>query len=124
MFLVFNKQKIFSYLVAFTTVIALLGVAKIYTNKASEIIDTMANAKNESKIYEQPVINNQFSNCLKITENWNDTDINQLLILLKKYNIKMKFYVTKEWKDKHVSSINLISNYGHEIIEYEKVGNE
>lgn len=137
MFLVFSKQKIFSYIIAFTTVIALLGMAKIYTNKSVEIIETFSKAKEakeeKEQITNETAKNNQEecinsneskSNSLVLSEKWNDNDINQILLILKKYNISMKFYITKNWKSKHNSSVNLISNYGHEIFEIENMSNE
>ena len=45
MFIVFNKQKIYSYLVALSTVIVLFFVATTFTNKSGEIIQTMSQAK-------------------------------------------------------------------------------
>ena len=122
MFLVFSKQKIFSYIVAFTTVIALLGMAKIYTNKSAEIVATFSKARVEKQNQEQKVVENSRylkQNSLILSDNWGDGDVNQMLLLLKKYNIKMKIYMTKNWKNKHNAAVNQISNYGHEILEIE-----
>ena len=118
MFLVFNKQKIFSYIIAFTTVIALLGMAKIYTNKSAEIVETFSKAREDKKQLEDKsqVIK---QNTLVLSDNWNDSDVNQMLLLLKKYNVKMKFYMTDNWKNKHNASVNQIANYGHELLEIE-----
>ncbi len=120
MFLVINKQKLFSYFIAFTTVVVLLGMAKIYTNKSAEIIETFSKAREENiqKKAEITKENNyEKNNSIVITGDWKDNDINELLSLLKKYNINMKFYLTKEWKSKHNASVNQIANYGHEILE-------
>ncbi|MBR2587739.1 MAG: hypothetical protein IKD77_00855 [Bacilli bacterium] len=45
MFLVFNKQKIYSYLVALSTVIVLFIIAATVGNKAGELIQTMSKSK-------------------------------------------------------------------------------
>ena len=120
MFLVINKQKLFSYFVAFTTVIVLLGMAKIYTNKSAEIVETFSKAREENiqkkaEIAEEK--NYVKNNSIVISNEWKDKDINELLSLLKKYNINMKFYLQKEWKSKHNASVNQIANCGHEIHE-------
>lgn len=121
MFLVFNKQKIYSYLVALSTVVVLLSMAKIYTNKSSEIVDTFSAAKT---IPESTSNQNEPNNCITLKDDWTDNDVYQILQIMKKYNINMKFYVTKEWKVNHNASTNQISNYGHEILEYEQNSDE
>ena len=45
MFLVFNKQKIYSYVVALSTVVALFIIVATITNKSEEIIQMMSQAK-------------------------------------------------------------------------------
>ena len=48
MFIVLNKQKIYSYLVTFSTVIALFVIAFAVTNNVSNTIVTSASAKENS----------------------------------------------------------------------------
>ena len=120
MFLVINKQKMFSYFVAFSTVVVLLGMAKIYTNKSAEIVETFSKAREENVQKKAEIAeenNYEKNNSIVISSNWKDNDVNELLLLLKKYNINMKFYLPKEWKSKHNASVNQIANYGHEICE-------
>ena len=128
MFLVINKQKIFSYFVAFATVVVLLGMAKIYTNKSAEIVETFSKAREENiqrKSENTEKINYEKNNSIVISSDWKDNDISELLSLLKKYNINMKFYLPKEWKSKHNASVNQIANCGHEIYELDnKKANE
>ena len=45
MFLVFNKQKIYSYLVALSTVVVLFIIAATVGNKTGELIQTMSKSK-------------------------------------------------------------------------------
>ena len=47
MFFVLSKQKILSYIIVFTTVVALIGMAKVYKNKSAEIIETFSRARVE-----------------------------------------------------------------------------
>ena len=108
MFLVFNKQKIYSYLIAFATVVVLLGMAKMYKGKSGEIVETIANNKKNVDV-----------NILILNENWTDNDVCQILQLLKKYNCNTKFMVNKNWKEQHIESINQMQKYEFEILEYE-----
>lgn len=114
MFLVFNKQKIYSYIVAFSTVLVLLGMAKIYLNKSNEFVETFSNINKSANV---KVEDNLVENNIIIKE-WNDEDVEKLLQILKKYNINTNFYITNEWKNNHNFTINKIINYGYEIIEY------
>ncbi len=45
MFIVFNKQKIYSYLVALSTVVILFVIAFAVTNKSEEMLQTSANTQ-------------------------------------------------------------------------------
>lgn len=45
MFLIFIKQKIYSYLVALSTVIALFIIAATFSNRSGELIQTMSQLK-------------------------------------------------------------------------------
>jgi len=45
MFLVFNKQKIYSYLVAFSTIVVLFVIAATIGNKSGQLIQTMSKSK-------------------------------------------------------------------------------
>ena len=68
MFLVFNKQKIYSYLVALSTVIVLFFVASLYSNKSEEIIQTVSNIKNDA------IENQALNQCNKLGEKENKTN--------------------------------------------------
>ncbi len=45
MFIVFNKQKIYSYLVALSTVVILFVIAFAVTNSPSNVIETSVNVQ-------------------------------------------------------------------------------
>lgn len=47
MFFILSKQKIFSYIIVFSTVVALIGMAKVYMNKSVEIVETFSRARAE-----------------------------------------------------------------------------
>lgn len=115
MFIVFNKQKVYSYLVALSTVVVLFFVAATFTNKSGEIIETMSQAKllpiycvktNEPKV--------AFSmNCA-----WNADDIDSILATLSKHNVKITFFMVGDWVDKYPEAVKKISDAGHEIANH------
>lgn len=102
MFLVFNRQKIFSYIVTFTSVVVLLGMAKFYKNIPNSTIETLSKSQ-------------AIENSINIEE-WNNEDIEILLQLLDKNNSKAKLYITKEWEKQNVDLVKYISNNGYEIV--------
>lgn len=112
MFLVFNKQKILSYFVAFTTVALLLGMARLYTNKSGEVVETLSKVKEEKNISENSIL---------INSNWSDNDINVLLQVLERNKVNMKFYIDVEWKNNHNNSVIKIEKLGNEIIVVDNI---
>lgn len=103
MFLVFNKQKIISYIIAFSSVVVLFGMARLYTNKSDEIIETVSKSK-------------EIESCI-VLNNWNQEDAEMLLQLLNKNGTKMKFYVDNEWKNQHSELIKRLENEGYEVVD-------
>lgn len=109
MFLVFNKEKIDTYLVAILTVAVLIGIASI--DKA-KVIPTSAVEKN------LPIYNVQTEEKkLAFTMNcaWNADDIDQILEVLKNNDIKITFFMVGEWIDKYPDEVKKIYEAGHEI---------
>lgn len=49
---------------------------------------------------------------------WNDSDIDEILSLLDKYNAKCTFFVVGEWAEKYPDALKKISEKGHEIGEH------
>ena len=115
MFLVFNKQKIYSYLVALSTVVALFIIAATFTNKSGEIIQTMSQSK-LLPIYsvdtQEPKV--AFTmNCA-----WNADDIDSILSTLEKHKIHITFFMVGDWVDKYPEAVKKISDAGHEIANH------
>lgn len=115
MFLVFNKQKIYSYLIALSTVVVLFVIAATFSNKSGGLMPTASQAKlvpiynvetNESKV--------AFTmNCA-----WNADDIDSILSTLKKHNVHITFFMVGEWVDKYPDAVKKISDSGHEIANH------
>lgn len=92
MFLVFNKEKIFAYLVSVITVVVLFFVANsIYNN--NESISTSAGVNSNLPIYNVETDKNKVS--LTINCAWNADDIDSILETLEKENVKVTFFMVR-----------------------------
>ena len=69
MFIVFNKQKIYSYLVALGTIVILFVIAFAATNHSDDIIQTSSNIE----------IQNSQTNSIENNQYLNDESINQII---------------------------------------------
>ncbi len=115
MFLVFNKQKIYSYLVALSTVVALFIVAATFTSKSEDIVETMSQAKL------LPIYNVQTEEQkIAFTMNcaWNADDIDSILETLEKHKTHITFFMVGDWVDKYPEAVKKISDAGHEIANH------
>lgn len=113
MFLVFNKQKIISYLVAFSTVAILFCGAGFFMPNLDETIETSASTKKLLPIYLVDTEEKKIS--LTINCAWNADDIDKILDTLSKYKIQVTFFMVGEWVDKFPEAVKKISDAGHEI---------
>ncbi len=109
MFIVFNKRKIYSYLVSFSTVIILFAIAFTVTTDSSII--TSATAR-ELPIYNVDTKENKIS--LTMNCAWNTDDIDSILKTLKDNNVKITFFMVGDWVDKFPEAVKKISDAGHE----------
>lgn len=115
MFIVLNKQKIYSYLVAFSTVIALFVIAFVATNNGANTIVTSANIK------ELPIYNVQTEEKkIALTMNcaWNADDMDSILQTLEKNQVKITFFVVGDWADKYPEALKKIADAGNEIANH------
>ena len=115
MFLVFNKQKIYSYLVALSTVIVLFFVAASFSNKSGEIVQTMSKAK-LLPIYN--VETNEPKVAFTMNCAWNADDIDAILSTLEKHKVHITFFMVGDWVDKYPEAVKKIANAGHEIANH------
>ena len=94
MFIVFNKEKINSYIILLSTVVILFSLAFTMTAKQTtqekQIALTM--------------------NCA-----WNADDIDSILDTLSKYKIHITFFMVGDWVEKYPEAVIKISKAGHEI---------
>ena len=111
MFFIFNKEKISSYLVAFSTVAVLFTMSIFVNNKQTLEVSSNTNEK-------LPIYNVQTEeNAVSLTMNcaWNADDIDSILDTLNKYNIKITFFIVGDWADKYPEAVKKINENGHEI---------
>lgn len=113
MFLVFNKQKIISYIVAFSTVAILLCGAGFFIPNLEESIQTSASTKKLLPIYSVETEEKKIS--LTINCAWNADDIDCILDTLSKYKVKVTFFMVGNWVDKYPEAVKKIAEAGHEI---------
>ena len=115
MFFVFNKQKIYAYLVSIFTVILLFFVASMI-NQSENAVQTAAPANKLLPIYnvetEEPKV--AFTmNCA-----WNADDIDSILKTLDENQVKITFFVVGEWADKYPDEVKKMAESGHEIASH------
>ena len=111
MFLVFNKDKIISYLVSFSTVAILLGIAFFIKNQTGTL--EVSNTEKRLPIYS--VKTDEKKVALTMNCAWNADDIDSILNTLSKTNTKITFFVVGDWVDKYPEAVKKISEAGHEI---------
>ena len=113
MFLVFSKEKIFTYLVSVLTVTLLfVGVAN-YQTKSQDVIEASANTGKLLPIYK--VKTEQKKVALTMNCAWNADDIDKILEVLKENNVKITFFMVGDWIDKYPEAVKKINDAGQEI---------
>ena len=110
MFIVFNKEKIFSYAVAVSTIIVLFFMASTIINNKDKIIATSASSK-QLPIYS--VETNEKQVALTMNCAWNADDIDSILDTLSKNKVHITFFMVGDWVDKYPEYVKKIYDGGH-----------
>lgn len=121
MFFVFNKQKIYTYLVSIVTVVLLFCVAGGINNQSAGTNTTNAiqTASQATKLL--PIYNVQTEEKkVAFTMNcaWNADDIDSILKTLQESNIKITFFMVGDWIQKYPDAVKKIHEAGHEIASH------
>ena len=116
MFFVFNKDKIVSYAVAICTVFVLFLMGSVFGDKQGEIIETSAKAERLLPIYSVNTEEKKVS--LTINCAWNADDIDKILDILNKNNVKVTFFMVGDWIEKHKDAATKIYENGHELANH------
>lgn len=118
MFMVINKSKVVSYAIVFSTVVILFVMSVTMqknnvTNEMNNTIETSAGTKKELPIYS--VDTQEKKVALTINCAWNAYDIDKILEVLEKNNVKLTFFMVGDWIEKYPEETKKIYNAGHEI---------
>ena len=113
MFFIFNKQKIYSYLVAASTVIILFILSFFFTNSNVDILETTSNINTLTPIYNVETARKRISLSINIEESADDID--KILNVLKACNVKTTFFVTGTFAEKYPNKIKQIEEAGHKL---------
>lgn len=116
MFFVFNKQKIYAYLVSVVTVILLFCIASSI-NTTGNTIQTSSNV-NQKLL---PIYNVQTEEKkVAFTMNcaWNADDIDSILETLNNNNTKITFFMVGDWIEKYPEAVKKIYESGNEIASH------
>ena len=113
MFLIFNKEIIYSYIVATLAVIGMLCLSNVYL-ETEKSIETAVSAT--SKLV--PIYNVQTEEKkIAFTMNcaWSADDIDQILEILNENEVHITFFCVGDWVDKYPESVKKMHEAGHEI---------
>lgn len=115
MFIVFNKEKIYSYVIALSTIVILFIMASTIINRKDGIIATSASSK-QLPVYSVDTKEKKIA--LTMNCAWNADDIDSILDTLSKNKIHITFFMVGDWVDKYPEYVKKISDNGHEIANH------
>ncbi|MCI8443981.1 MAG: polysaccharide deacetylase family protein [Clostridia bacterium] len=113
MFLVFNKQKIYTYAVSLVTVVVLFCVASSFNHTNQNTVQTSVTNQKRLPIYHVQTEENKVAFTMNCA--WNADDIDSILETLKKNDTKITFFMVGDWIDKFPEAVKKIQEAGHEI---------
>lgn len=116
MFYVFNRQRIYTYLVSIVTVILLFCVASSIQNKQNSSVQTSSNVQKPLPIYNVKTEQNKVS--LTMNCAWNADDIDYILKTLEENQVKITFFMVGDWIEKFPEAVKKINEAGHEIASH------
>ncbi len=118
MFFVFNKQKIYTYLVSIVTVVLLFCVAGSMndTNNEKNTIETASTTGKLLPIYNVQTKEKKVAFTMNCA--WNADDIDQILKILQDNQTKITFFMVGDWIDKFPEAAKKIHEAGHEIASH------
>lgn len=113
MFLVFSKEKIFTYLVSILTVTLLFCFVANIQTKNENTVETSSNTQKLLPIYKIKTEEKKVS--LTMNCAWNADDVDKILDVLKQNNVRITFFMVGDWIDKYPEAVKKISDAGQEI---------
>lgn len=116
MFVVFNKQKIYTYAVSLVTVVLLFCVASSLNHKNRDTVETSAENQKLLPIYNVQTGENKVAFTMNCA--WNADDIDSILETLKNNDTRITFFMVGDWIDKFPDATKKIYEAGHEIASH------
>ena len=113
MFLVFSKEKIYTYAISILTVVLLFYVASNINFISGKTIEASSNSEKLLPIYK--VKTEEKKVALTMNCAWNADDIDKILEISKENDVKITFFMVGDWIDKFAEYVKKISDAGHEI---------
>lgn len=118
MFFVFNKDKIVTYLVAIISVCCML-IYVVIPNSGNSFTSIETNSN--ELLYNLPIYNvetNEKKVSLTFDCAWSADDIDTILDILEKNNIKATFFCVGTWIDKYPDAVKKLYEKGHDIANH------
>lgn len=115
MFIVFNKEKIYSYVIALSTIVILFIMASTIINRKDGIIATSSSSK-QLPVYSVDTKEKKIA--LTMNCAWNADDIDSILDTLSKNKVHITFFMVGDWVDKYPEYVKKIADNGHEIANH------
>ena len=112
MFLLFSKEKIYTYIISLMTVFFLFFVASNWTQKNGDSVEVFSSEK-LLPIYNVKTEENKVS--LTMNCAWNADDVDKILEVLNQNNVKITFFMVGDWIDKYQEAVKKINEAGQEI---------
>lgn len=109
---VIHKNTIIMYSLIFLFVFGLISFNK---DTALSVIQTMS-PKKDLPIYSVDTDRKVCS--ISFDAAWGNEDTEDLIKILKKYNVKTTFFVVGSWVDKYPESVKQLSDAGHEVMNH------
>ena len=117
MFYVTNKDKIVSTVIALSTVLVLFLIATtIKQNNIGNTIQTSASTSKMLPIYSVDTEENRVA--LTINCAWNAEDIDLILDILSKNQVKATFFIVGDWASTFPDAVKKISDSGNEVANH------
>ncbi len=112
MFIVFNKQKVYTYCISIIMVVLLFCIAGTLTAEK----ETMTTSSTNEKLLPIYKVKTD-SKKVALTMNcaWNADDIDTILKILEDNNTKITFFMVGDWIEKYPEAVKKIHDAGHEI---------
>ena len=119
MFLVFNKQRIYTYLVSIVTVVLLFCVANSLRADEKIIQTSATNSKKMLPIYNVQTEEKKVAFTMNCA--WNADDIDSILKTLKENETTITFFMVGDWIEKFPEAVKKIHEAGHEIASHDDI---